>query len=181
MSIKELERPIANSNANSFIPGLIASSTLAIASITSPWIADDLPTYIQNIPSELVKSFFASEGHELDIQKLVYSIRNYGTYEHNWDSYEGKPASEKTIQDAINFIKKLPGSIKLPFTGLSGDGEINLFWDAEGIFIDIGFIGDNKFSYYAKDANGKEYSGNYILISSTLPPDLIKLITTIKL
>ena len=114
-------------------------------------------------------------------KNLNYSIRNYGAYEDNWDGYKGIPAKEETIKDAINFLKFLPRDAALPFSGLSGDGEINLFWDRGGIYIDIGFIGDKKFSYYTRDEKGKEIFGDNILILTTLPSSLINLIKTIIL
>lgn len=177
MNIAVLERPKANFKSKShLVPNLIASSTLALT-IANPFTTNELPpTYIPDSSSDLIESFFRAPQQEIFLQKLHYSIRNYGTYEDNWDGYNGIPAKEETIRDALNFLKLLPSDIALPFSGLSGDGEINLFWDRDGIFIDIGFTGDSQFSYFARDSKGKEFSGNYILISSSLPKDIINLI-----
>lgn len=181
MTTEILEKPSPHSQtAFQMVPGLIASSTLAFATITGSLSLSDLPTYISNAPSESINEFFATKHQNVDQQKLIYSIRTYSTYEKNWDGYEGVPPKNETINDTINFLKHLPGNTKLPYAGLSGDGEINLFWDEDNIYIDIGFIGDNKFSYYARNKSGKEISGDDISISGTLPDELIRLIKTIN-
>jgi hypothetical protein len=114
------------------------------------------------------------------MQKLIFSIRNYSTFEQNWDGYNGKPPTETTIKNSIDFLRQLPSNILVPFAGLSGDGEINLFWDINNIFIDIGFTGDSKYSYYARNSHGEEFSGDYIAISDNIPLDLMQLLKTIN-
>jgi len=183
MSNEILERQSLYSQTSSQrVPGLIVSSTLAFATLAAPLSLNNLPTYIPpNVSSELIGKFFAIEQENVDKQKLLYTIRSYSTYEKNWDGYEGVPPKNKTISDTTHFLKHLPDNIKLPYAGLSGDGEINLFWDKDSIYIDIGFLGNNKFSYYARDNSGKEISGDDIVISDTLPTELINLIKTISI
>jgi hypothetical protein len=181
MSTEKLQRPLLQpkSTLQGTMPGLIAS-TLAIASLASPPLSHDIPTYVSNVGSVLISSFFEADRIKIDIQKLIFSIRTYSTFEVNWDGYNGKPPSNEAITDSINFLKRLPNNTAVPFSGLSGDGEISLFWDKSGVFIDIGFTGGNKYSYYARTSDGKEFFGNYISIPSNLPLDLVNILKTIN-
>jgi len=178
VSTKILQKPMLQSKARAKGMELVAS-TLAIATLATPLVPADVPTYISNLPSELINSFFSEKHINLELENLFFSIRSYSTYQENWDGYSGKPPSAKTIKDTLYFLKQLPLDIPLPYSGLSGDGEISLFWDKNDIFADLGFTGDGKYSYYARGMDGKEYHGNYIPLSSTLPEDFVKVLKKI--
>jgi len=118
--------------------------------------------------------------HRVLLHELKHSIRSYSTYEKNWDGYGGIAPTDETIKDALNFVKLLPKNIVLPYTGLSGDGEISLIWHAGKMvplpFVHIGFTGNGKYSYYCQDRNGREYYEDDLVISSMLPKNLINII-----
>lgn len=163
------------------VPRLVASTTCAIASMTFFSLPNEaVPTYVANTPSELISSIFQSPLSDTNHTKLLFSLRSYNTFEDDWDGYGGKAASKETIDDVISFLKKLPTDFSLPYSGLSGDGEISLFWDKDCIFIDIGFTGKHSYSYYARNSDGQEYFGNDIQISSGLSNDLVKTLRSIN-
>ena len=68
------------------------------------------------------------------------------------------------FRDARKFVNKTPDSFPVPFTDYANDGEINLWWESEGgnVHIDVGFVGDGEYSYYAhvKDAGIDTYGDN---------------------
>ncbi|OAD22246.1 exported protein [Candidatus Thiomargarita nelsonii] len=111
-------------------------------------------------------------------QKVVEKLRSYLFYEKDWDGYGGVVPSEKAVEDAVDFIRKLPEKVVLPRPGLAGDGEVGLFWKLEVLFIDVGFLGDHTYSFYARDAEGKEYYGDDIPLNEDLPVGLINTIPT---
>lgn len=114
---------------------------------------------------------------DMEFEKIISKIRSYANYEDNWDGYDGIAANDNAIENTILFLKKLPYNIIKPRPGLSGDGEIGLFWDKSDFFIDVGFLGENKYSYYAKDSENREYYGNEINIDEEISPDLINIIS----
>ncbi len=108
------------------------------------------------------------------IEDKIYS---YLDYEDDWDGYGGVAATAKAVVDANLFLRKLSFDIREPFSGLSGDGEIGIFWQFDNIFIDIGFLGEGTYTMYAKDSEGIEYFKNEIQLDEPLPEALINLIT----
>lgn len=106
---------------------------------------------------------------------IINKVRSYVTLGENWDGYGGLPPSGQTAENVIEFLMYLRDYI-LPRPGLSGDGEINLFWEMDGLYIDIGFTGDGTFSYYAKDSAAKEYFGDNLKIADGIPSEILNLI-----
>lgn len=110
-----------------------------------------------------------------DKKLLQQPIREYIQEADGWDGYHGKHPSPQAEQDVKTFIKMLPSNFKSPRKGVSGDGEIGLFWEKDQIYIDIGFVGNHLYSFYARDSDGIEYFGDDISVSSEIDVDLIRL------
>ncbi len=64
----------------------------------------------------------------------------------------------------------------LPEPMIAGSGIIGLYWDNQGIYVEIGFEGDGTFWCYAEDAEGHEASEDSILVGDELPSDLLKIL-----
>lgn len=92
----------------------------------------------------------------------------------NWDGYDGIPAGQETIDDAKKFLSKLPNDLPQPRIGYSGDGEISLLWDYGYTFLDVGFVGDESYSYYG--LGSYEIFGDDIHTDQDIPDELIKFI-----
>ena len=74
-----------------------------------------------------------------------------------WNRPDTVAPSVATINDAVQFAKNQDlASIHLPSIGAADDGEINFWWDVDGLYIDLGFFGDGSYSFYARLPNGKE-------------------------
>jgi len=179
MTTATLQEPTLTSPPSSGAQNFLIASTLAVALTPTFGInTPSIPTYVSTAPSELINFVFRADTNK---QKLFFSLRSYRSFENDWDGYGGQIPSDQTIEDSIKFIKLLPTNVLLPYAGLSGDGEISLFWDKNKIFIDIGFRGNGQYSYYARLANGKEYFGSNLQLSSDLPSDLISILPSTNL
>lgn len=108
---------------------------------------------------------------------LHHTIRSYRAYEDDWDAYGGKAANNSTVEHALSILNTLPENAKLPTSGLSGDGHIDLIWEFQNGFININLSGNQKFSYFARDNEGKEYFGDD---QSEMPNALLEIINSIK-
>ena len=85
---------------------------------------------------------------------------------------------EDAFQDAGKFTERLPGSMRVrPHISLSDDGEVNFSWSQDGMRIDLGFYGSGSYSFYAQDKTSHEWLGDEISVASSLPNDLLNLIT----
>ena len=147
-------------------------------------VAGLLLTPLPNIPTNATPSFtinthYAQTGqqNEIDFGRSNADIVNsYQSYPLNWDGYDGIPPSDETISDALSFIEKLPYGVIEPRPGVSGDGEVSLFWENDDIYIDIGFLGDGTYVLYARDSQDIEYFKDSIDLHSPLPAALLNLI-----
>lgn len=110
--------------------------------------------------------------------KTFYSkkLQNFCYKEAGWDGYNGVPASEEAAADTFLFIDRLAMDLEWPRIGLSGDGEIGLFWDWGRGFIDVGFVGGGSYSYYARNAHGEEIFGDDIDANGEIDRDLFSFI-----
>jgi hypothetical protein len=82
--------------------------------------------------------------------QLTGQLQSYVDLPVGWDGYGGRPASKAAVADALAFLEKRPSDIPLPYAQLASDGEVGLYWDSDGVFADVGFYGNGKYSFYAK-------------------------------
>jgi hypothetical protein len=156
----------------------LATTFLAIALSTSVILKDNAgSTYVTSSQDYLVYNLIPSLKEKKE--KLIANLNSYHFYNENWDGYGGIPALNQTVIDVTKFIENLSNNIIIPYSGLSGDGEISLFWKKANIFIDIGFIGDQTYSYFARDSMGNKYYGDEILVNSALPAKLLTVLESI--
>jgi len=153
----------------------LSSAILIAGLLINP--VTDIPTYATQ--SYSIYSHYAQTGqqNEIDFEEgitdLIESYRNYPT---NWDGYDGIPPLSETVNNTLEFIEKLPFNAREPRPGVSGDGEISLFWESDDIFVDIGFLGDGKYTFYARDSQAIEYFKDDIELKDPIPEALLNLI-----
>lgn len=137
----------------------------------------DIPT--NALPDYSIYSHYAqtNQQNEIEFEKGITDvIIAYQSYPANWDGYDGISPSSDTINNTLLFLEKLPLGVAEPRPGLSGDGEVSLFWEKDDVFVDIGFSGDGKYSFYAQDSQDIEYLKDNIDLNDPLPDALINLI-----
>ncbi len=84
----------------------------------------------------------------------------------------------QAFKDASTFIGKLPlDRIPAPEIYLADDGEVNFLWKKQGVFIDLGFYGDETYSYFARGEDGSKHYGDDVRVSNDFPRDLLNLFT----
>ncbi len=109
--------------------------------------------------------------------KAFKRIRELGLYSENWDGTGAIPPTIQAINDAERFLRALLGrEVTPPHISLATDGEINFLWKLKDIILDLGFYGDNTYSYYGKDKDGKEYIEDEAFISDSLPGEIVTLL-----
>lgn len=108
----------------------------------------------------------------------VAKIRELSTYGSGWKGPGSVGPSDLALKDAEHFVRNYfsnPNFVR-PRIGLASDGEINLFWKTEHILIDLSILGDGTYTYYAKCADGRSYSGDDVEISTNLPAEIMGLL-----
>ena len=102
-------------------------------------------------------------------QDLVAArLMSYLDLKNGWDGFGGMAPTSSAVSDALEFLRQVPGNIPVPQPMLSGDGEVGLLWKRGEVYIDIGFIGDKLFSYYAEGENGLKDENENIQIQDKI-------------
>jgi hypothetical protein len=126
---------------------------------------------------ELVKSLGSGQQLNAERDGVIAKIRKLGTYHSGWNHLDSVAPSRATINDAERFARNLElSSIHLPHISAADDGEINFWWDRDGLYIDLGFFGDGSYSFYARLPNGKEITEDEAPIAQSLPSELLSLL-----
>ena len=87
----------------------------------------------------------------------------------------------QAVNDALKFIDLVPATAVLPHVAFAEDDEVNFFWRQDGLFIDIGFVGDGMMHYYVSaDAQGVDSDASIQFIGRSLPRDIMKTIPTVR-
>jgi len=76
----------------------------------------------------------------------------------DWDGYGAQKPANKAVYDALEYLNLIPKGIPMPVSMASSDGEIGLFWEQQGYYIDVGFYGDDTYSFYAENPSGSSLS-----------------------
>ena len=86
--------------------------------------------------------------------------------------------TEQAFVDARSFAVQMPSPLRaLPHVSLADDGEVNFAWTKEDLYLDLGFYGDDTFSFYGRNSGGQESLGDDILVNHDWPEDLKQLIS----
>lgn len=111
------------------------------------------------------------------LQKLIDRINHLASYKVGWNGLDAKPATNKTISDAIEFTKKLDRhEIIAHDINLATDGEINFYWSDSAFCVDLGFYGAGTYSFYGKNWKGCEIFGDDVKIADEIPERLLDML-----
>ena len=88
-----------------------------------------------------------------------------------WDGYNGHAPTPEAVAQAKSFIATMPTDMRGPEIEPSGDGEINLVWRSAAAYLEIGFCGDQQFSFFGKTKSVPEERifGDVPLSANRLP------------
>lgn len=134
---------------------------------------------IQNVHAIVEKSIKVP--HTVDFadgSELIARVRSLGTYVNDWNGRGTTAPTQASVEEAELFVRYLfsLGSITPPHISASGDGEIDFYWKQNGFTLDLGFVGDGTYSYYAHLPNGQEIIEDEAALGEHLPQAIVDLI-----
>ena len=107
---------------------------------------------------------------EIQKNRLKQRVESFETLNRDWAGRNTILPSVVAIRNSLRFVDLIPLDGKLPEVSVAGDGEINFYWDFEGVFIDVGLFTDNKIYYYINiGAIGVDEDGAEIFDDQSLP------------
>lgn len=101
---------------------------------------------------------------------LLRELIAYRSLPHDWDGYDGQPASPRATLDALQFLQQLPSGLPIPTPMLSGSGTVGLYWDHDDYYASLEFEGDGTYTYLTDSPEG--YGGADGVAAGTLPAEL---------
>lgn len=160
-----------------FVAGrlLTGGSELIADAETAPRVPPSKPTIKQGALTPTTRRRMSEEE-----KRLRKTLESYAHLTDNWD-FEGAVAPPKeAVEDAISFLHARPEDIPLPLPEVAGVGDVGVYWDANGIFVEVQFGGDRKYSFYAERKLAKEvveeYGEDGIALEDGWPEDMIRLL-----
>ena len=120
---------------------------------------------------------FANGMDRADLQ-VIARVRSMGTYVKDWNGLGTSAPTHAAVEEAESFVRYLfsLGSIMPPYISASGDGEIDFYWKQNGFTLDLGFVGDDTYSYYAHLPNGQEIIEDEAALGEHLPQAIVDLL-----
>ncbi|MBX9660474.1 MAG: hypothetical protein K2X00_18095 [Nitrospiraceae bacterium] len=103
--------------------------------------------------------------------RAIAKVRSFANYCEDWAGEGSVAPSKEAIREAELFLRVhfAKATAQAPHISASADGEINLFWDHAGHYVDVGFIGDGSVTYYAKLVGGADFTGEAASSYDRLP------------
>lgn len=83
----------------------------------------------------------------LTTEELIARVRAFGALSPNWNGYGGLTPSPSAAESCVQFLLGLGELPILPTPTVSGDGEVTLFLERDGVTIEIGFRGDGVYGF----------------------------------
>jgi hypothetical protein len=81
---------------------------------------------------------------------------------------------ESAFENAKQFVRTMPlMQIVNPSIHVAADGEVTFEWKQDKFHIDLGFYGDNTFSYYATKIGQEPLFGDELPVEQGIPQELV--------
>ncbi len=106
----------------------------------------------------------------------IAEIRAMENLESSWAGECSSVPSKTAISAAIAFVNALSEDALDFRVGLSNDGEIGLFYEAGGLYVDIGFDDMGLASYYGNNGEGEIFGDGPF--EETIPKELLSFIAS---
>lgn len=171
----------AASQASNHLKSMIATTCLLITQSTSA-PSPDAVTHLEGVttrPSRVNRAAFPKKVSERKDLLTIARIRSFSNYKDGWAGPDSVRPTQETIDSAEKFARYLLslGKIHLPYISASSDGEINFYWKQENLTIDLGFVQEGFYSYYAELPTGEEIFMDDVALDDPLPQSVVTFIT----
>ena len=144
--------------------------------------SDELPSglsgYSETVSTQGMRGIGGATSHPASAADQL-SMRICSIQHKNRDFPGATAPTPTAFNDALSFAGLLPSSSPVPHVSVADDGEINFFRRREGLYIDVGFFGDNQIHYYVQvEALGIDVADSRPFDGKSLPRELVIALTT---
>ena len=125
------------------------------------------------VPDDVIRA----EASRTKRRRIAKAIRKFAELGSDWGERGNVPPTSQAVKEAIWFLDLIPLNCIAPHVALSGDGEINFFWKAPGVYVDVGLRGDGHLEYFAESRpDGVGEDGREAFDGSGIPHGLLSAI-----
>lgn len=115
----------------------------------------------EDFKTSIIKSSWVESHSISDYDKLCTKIMSFAELEHDWDGYDGVPASAEMVGYALELLSEINFDYALPKATLASNGSISFYWDnkTEGTYVEIELDDVGNYNYLSKSSGlvfGKE-------------------------
>jgi len=112
--------------------------------------------------------------------KTIGEILSYIDLTEGWDGYEAIVPDKETINSTLSFLDIIKSEyFPAPKAMLANDGEVSLYWEVNGKYLEIGFDGENQFSYLI-DSEDITKGEDDLVVDGSIPTPLLKELISIS-
>ncbi|MBE8233529.1 MAG: hypothetical protein HAW67_07300 [Endozoicomonadaceae bacterium] len=109
---------------------------------------------------------------QLEIKSIMQECSSDG-----WDGYDAKPIDIDSIQNVVEFIKKLPHHISYPEPLPEPNGDLTMVWRQHGYHLVIGIDNERKIAWGGTSPEGHIYGD--VVFKNDIPEEIISLLDSI--
>ena len=133
------------------------------------------PASLEGDHASVVRGLLTHQEHALREE-----IRSYADLPDDWDGDGAVAPCQQAVADALAFLESRPLGIPLPLPEVVPIGDVGVYWDRGGIFVEVQFGGDGAFSYYAERKEGRtiveDYGSDGLPLEGGWPEDMVRLL-----
>lgn len=162
--------------------GTVVMATALVAPIyrKSETVSDSYisrnPVHLDYTPfrTDVDTSSFADLNKITPFDKVIGEMLSYIDLTEDWDGYGAISPDKETIHSALEFLELIRSEyFSAPKPMLSGDGEVSMYWESNGKYIEIGFDRKDQFSYLI-DSDDITRGEDDLIVDGSIPSPLLK-------
>lgn len=132
-----------------------------------------------NLINETLLPSTHESSRALNLRSLYQELGSYSELKPGWDGYDADEVMSESLVDARVFVSSLPPRLDLPKPMLASDGEISLYWDLRGAYLEASFPGDGTFHYIFNKSSFRFASDDYPVTSPLLNAEFLSFLEAI--
>lgn len=145
------------------------------ATIDAQEVAANHSASMQTAVKDALKKHAPEELAAAHLQQAIQRLDHLAAKEDGWKGKDSIRMPQSVREAAEAFLRANSEILIIgPFIGLDADGDVTVFIKNEQITMDLSIGSDHLYSYYAKVADGGEFSAEDIPVTQRLPDAVLK-------
>ena len=123
--------------------------------------------------SEVIRGIVAAPPAGVPLDGVRTKLAAYRALPSNWNGYGGSAPKASAVDDCLEFLGRLGPMFQAPTPMVSGQGEVGLLLEIRGgAMAEVGFLGDRRFGWMVRLADGTSDEGEGVSMDARLPQPL---------